>query len=234
VWKVLERLVPTGCDSLDRLLAGGFPADGVSLVYGEAETGKTSLAVQCAVNCARMGYRSLFVDSDGTFSSKRLSQIASYDYEKISPFIILMKPTTFQEQIRVIDHLEEYITRKFGLMVVDTITSLYRAELGSPKETFALNRELNRQVALLTQIVKTRKVAALITSQVRNVFLGKQVSVEPVATRVLKFWSDVVLNLELTGQTRVVKVLLEKHVEHKSSASCYVKIEKTGIRDYKH
>ena len=234
MWKVLQRLVPTGCDSLDKLLGGGFPADGVSLVYGEAETGKTSLAVQCAVNCARMGYRSLFIDSDGTFSSKRLLQIASYDYEKISPFIFLMKPTTFQEQIRVIDHLEEYITRKFGLMVVDTITSLYRVELGGPKETFALNRELNRQVALLTQIVKTRRVAALITSQVRNAFLGKQVSVEPVATRVLKFWSDVVLNLELTGQTRVVKVLLEKHVEHKSSASCYVKIEKTGIRDYKH
>jgi RecA/RadA recombinase len=118
-------------------------------------------------------------------------------------------------------------------MVVDTITSLYRVELGGPKETFALNRELNRQVALLTQIVKTRKVAALITSQVRNVFLGKQVSVEPVATRVLKFWSDVVLNLELTGQTRVLKVLLIKHAERKRSASCYVKIERTGIRDHR-
>jgi len=233
VWRILQRLVPTGCGSLDKLLGGGFPADGVSLVYGEAETGKTSLAVQCAVNCARIDYRSLFIDSDGTFSSKRLSQIASYDYEKISPFIILMKPTTFQEQIRVIDHLEEYVTRKFGLMVVDTITSLYRVELEGPKETFALNRELNRQVALLTQIVKTHKVPALITSQVRSVFLGKQVSIEPVATRVLKFWSDVVLNLELTGQTRVIKVLLEKHPERKRSASCYVKIERTGIRDYR-
>ncbi|MDH5623603.1 MAG: AAA family ATPase, partial [Candidatus Bathyarchaeota archaeon] len=175
----MQRLVPTGCGSLDKLLGGGFPADGVSLVYGEAETAKTSLAVQCAVNCARMGYKSLFIDSDGTFSSKRLSQIAYYDYEKISPLIILMRPTTFQEQIRVIDNLDEYVTRKFGLMVVDTITSLYRVELEGPKETFALNRELNRQVALLTQIVKTHKVAALITSQVRSVFLGKQVSIEP-------------------------------------------------------
>ena len=229
----MQSLVPTGCDALDKLLGGGIPADGVSLVYGEAETGKTSLAIQCAVNCGRMGHKSLFIDSDGTFSSKRLSQIANYNYDKISPSIILMKPTTFQEQIRVIDHLEEYITTKFGLIVVDTITSLYRVELEGPKETFALNRELNRQVALLTQIVKTHKIPALITSQVRSVFLGNQVSIEPVATRVLKFWSDVVLNLQLTGQARVIKILLEKHPERKRSASCYVKIERTGIHDYR-
>jgi len=229
----LQRIVPTDCGSLDELLHGGLPADGVSLVYGEAETGKSSLAVQCAVNCARMGYKSLFIDSDGTFSPKRLSQIAYYDYDEVSPFIILMKPTTFQEQIVAIDHLDEYITRKFGLMVIDTVTSLYRAELGSQKETFALNRELNRQVAFLAQIAKTHKVAALMTSQVRSVFLEEHVSMEPVATRVLKFWSDVVLNLKQTGQTRVIKVLLEKHPERKHSASCYVKIERNGIRDYR-
>ena len=226
-------MVPTGCGSLDELLGGGLPVDCVSLVYGEAETGKTSLAIQCAVNCARMGYKSLFIDSDGTFSSKRLSQIAYYDYENISPSIILMKPTTFQEQVMAIDHLDEYITKKFGLMVVDTITSLYRVELGGPKETFALNRELNRQVAFLAQTVKTRKMAALITGQVRSVFLEEHVDMEPVATRVLKFWSDVVLNLKHTGQTRVIKVLLEKHPKRKRSTSCYVKIERKGICDFR-
>ncbi|MCW4002068.1 MAG: AAA family ATPase, partial [Candidatus Bathyarchaeota archaeon] len=166
----MQRVVPTGCLSIDKLLGGGFPSDGVSLVYGEAETGKTSLAIQCAINCARMGYKSFFIDSDDSFSSRRLSQIAHQDNEKVSPFIYLMKPTTFQEQSRVIDHLEEYTTRKFGLVVIDTIASLYCVKLDGSKLTFALNRELNRQVALLTQFAKTRRVAALIISQVRNVF----------------------------------------------------------------
>lgn len=232
VWRILQRLFPTGCGSLDKMLGGGFLAEEVSLIYGEAETGKTSLAIQCVINCARMGYKSVFIDTDGTFSVERLSQIAYQDYEKISHLIILMKPTTFQEQIRTIDHLDEYVNRKIGLVVVDTITSLYSVELESPKETFALNRELNRQVALLNQIVKSRKVAALITSQVRSAFLGEQVSMEPVASRVLKFWSDVILYFKQTSQKRVLKVHLKKHPKLESSLRCYARIDKTGIRDY--
>ncbi len=226
-------MVPTGCVSLDELLGGGFPAGSISLVYGEADTGKSALAVQCVVNCARMGYKSLFIDSDGSFSPKRLSQIAYYDYDEISPLIILMKPATFQKQIIAIDHLEEYLTNQFGLIVIDTITSLYRAELGSPKETFALNRELNRQVAFLAQTAKTHKITVLITSQVRSFFLEDQVGMEPVATRVLKFWSDIVVNLKHAGQKRVINLLLEKHPERKRASSCYVEIEGTGISDFR-
>ena len=228
----LRHKISTGCSSLDKLLGGGLPTDGVSLVYGEAETGKSSLAIQCAVNCARTGFKTIFIDSDGTFSSRRLSQIAYKDYEKISPSIILIKPTTFQEQVHALDHLENYITKKVGLLVVDTITSLYRVELAGSKETFALNRELNRQIACLAEIATSHEAATLVTSQVRSVFLGDRVDVEPVGTRVLKFWSDIVLSLKPTGQTRVIEATLEKHPTRKRRISCYLTINKTGIRDY--
>ena len=230
----LQNRIQTGCISLDKLLGGGFPAEAVSLVYGEAETGKTSLAVQCAVNCARRGIKSFFIDTDGTFSYERLSQIAEYDYEKISPLMIIMRPKTFQEQTRAIDHLEKVITRKFGLIIIDTATSLYRVELDDMKETYAANRELNRQLAVLTQIVKTRGVAALIISQVRSVPLGETIEIKPVATRVLNYWSEVVLDMKQTGQTRVIKVLREKHPKIKGTGFIYIKIESTGISDYRH
>jgi len=229
----LPSLIPTGCISLDKLLGGGFPTEAVSLVYGEAETGKTSLAVQCAVNCARRGIKSLFIDTDGTFSYERLSQIAEYDYEKISPLMIIMRPTTFQEQSRAIDHLEKVITNKFGLIVVDTVTSLYRVEFDDTEETYAANRELNRQLAVLTQIAKTCGVAVLVISQVRSVPFGETVEMKPVATRVLNYWSDIILDMKQTGQTRVIKVLREKHPKIKGTGFIYVKIESTGINDYR-
>lgn len=230
----LQRFVSTGCSALDKLLGGGFPASCVSLVYGEAETGKSSLAVQCAVSLARTGYNTIFVDSDGMFSTRRLSQIAYHDVEKVAPMILLVRPTTFKEQTLVMDHLEEYVTDEVGLVVVDTVTSLYRVEVGAPEKTFKVNRELNRQIASLAQTAKTRKVAVLMLSQVRSIFAEGQVGVEPVATRVLKFWADVVIKLKDTGQPHVIEAILEKQPGQKRPASCYLSIEKTGVREHKH
>lgn len=231
----LQDAISTGCTSLDQLLNGGIPVSNISLVYGEAETGKTTLAIQCALNCARKGQKVIFIDADNSFSARRLSQIARYDLEKLSPLITLLKPNTFQEQVLAIDHLEEYLTEKIGLIVVDTFTSLYRAEFGeNSKERFAMNRELNRQLACLAQIAKTYKKAVLITSQVRSILIEAKVNLEPVATRVLRFWSDVVIRLKSTGRRNIVNAILEKYPKHKRLTSCYFMIEETGIHDSHH
>jgi len=231
----LQENIPIGCTCLDQLLNGGIPIGNISLIYGEAETGKSTLAMQCAVNCARKGQKVIFIDADNSFSARRLSQIAYYDLEKLSPSIILLKPNSFQEQILAIDRLEEYLTEKVGLIVIDTFTSLYRAEFGeNSKERFALNRELNRQLACLAQVAKTKKKAVLITSQVRSILIEAEVNFEPVATRVLKFWSDIVIRLKPTGRTTVINATLEKHPKHKHLTSCYIVIEETGIHDWHH
>ena len=229
----MPKHVPTGCISIDKLLGGGFPAGAVSLIYGEAETGKTSLTVQCAVNCARRGIKSVFLDTDGTFSYERLSQIAEYDYKKISPLMIIIRPTTFQEQSDAIDHLEQVINNKFGLVVVDTVTSLYRVDFDHTEEVYVTNRELNRQLAVLTELAKTHEVAMLVVSQVRGVLSGDNMEMRPVATRVLNYWSEVVLDMKQTGQTQVIKVLREKHPSIKGTGNVYVRIESSGITDYR-
>jgi len=232
--KVLHQrmAVPTGCGSLDKMLGGGLPFGEVCLVYGEADVGKTCLAVQCAVNTARMGYKVIFIDSDSTFSARRLSQIASKDVDEVAPQITLVKPATFEEQALAIDRLDEYLIKSVGLVAVDTITSLYRSEIGERQATFTLNRELSRQMACLAQIAKTRRVAALVNSQVRNVFLEGVVGTEPVATRVLKFWADVVLSLKPTGQRNALRAVLEKHPVCRQPVSCYLAIEEGGFCDY--
>jgi len=225
-------MVSTGCGSLDKLLGGGLLFGDVSLVYGEAETGKTCLAIQCAVNAARLSCKTIFIDSDGTFSPRRLSQIAYHDLDEVSPLITLVKPSDFQEQALVIDRLDEYLTPMVGLVVIDTVTSLYRTEIGEEKEaTFSLNRELGRQLACLAQVAKTRKMAMLLTSQVRNVFVEGIMGSEPVATRVLRFWSDTVLNFKPMSHRSTLKAVLEKHSKCKCPVNCYLSIEETGLCD---
>jgi DNA repair protein RadB len=236
MWMSVTSKIPTGCKSIDKFLGGGILFETVSLVYGEAETGKTTLAIQCAVNCARQGKKALFVDCDGTFSPRRLSQIASGEVKEIAELTILMKPNSFQEQTAVVDQLTEYISKNFGLVVIDTVTSLYRAEIAeSPKKTFELNRELNRQMALLAQNAKTHKVAVLVTSQVRSAFNETYVSIEPVATRVLKFWSDTIIAMKLTENQQVIMAVLEKtpaKAKRIQPITCQLKMEETGIHEY--
>lgn len=225
--------IPIGCGTIDKALEGGIQSKSINLIYGDAETGKTTLAMQCAVNCARQSYKTLFLDCDGTFYAQRLSQIASKSFKEIAELIILMRPNNFREQALVIDRLTDYITKNFGLLVVDTITSLYRAKIAeSPEKTFELNRELNRQIALLAQTAKTQKIAVLITSQVRSVFDEASVSIEPVATRVLKFWADTIIAVKPTENSRIIRAVLEKNPKKIKPLTCHLKIEETGIHEY--
>ena len=226
----LLQKIPTNCKMLDEALEGGFPIGEVSLIYGEAETAKTTLAIQCAVNCARQGCKTLFMDCDGTFSARRLSQIASMDTEKAAELIILVRPKSFKEQALVIDQLTSYITKGFGLVVIDTVTHLYRMEVAEkPEKTFELNRELNRQMALLAQTAKTQKVAILVISQVRSVFDEAYVDVEPVATRVLKFWADIIVAMKPTENPKIVKIALEKKAKMVQPFTCHARICENGL-----
>lgn len=229
---VLQK-IPTHCRKLDEILDGGFSLGEVCLIYGEAETAKTTLVMQCAVNCAELGYKTLFVDCDGTFSTKRLSQIARENFEKAAELIILAKPKNFKEQTLVIDQLTNYLTKGFGLVVFDTLTSLYRVEIAEePEKKFKLNRELNRQMAWLAQIARTQKIAVLATSQVRSVLDETFTSIEPVATRVLKFWADITVAMKPTENSRVVKASVEMKTKPVQPLHCYLKIEEDGLHDY--
>lgn len=230
----MQGIIPTGCSSLDEQLRGGLLEGNIVLVYGEAETGKTTLAIQCAVNCAKMDYKTIFIDCDRTFFPRRMAQIATEDFEALAPQIILIKPEDFEQQSFVIDRLSEYISKKVGLIVVDTITGLYRERLGDGiKKTFTLNRELNHQMACLAQITKTRKVASLIVSQVRSVVLEEHELVQPVAKRVLEFWADTIISLKPTAKANVINATLKKHTDKKSTRPMFLKIEEKGLHDFR-
>jgi DNA repair protein RadB len=229
----VELNIPTGCKTIDRYLGGGLPLQSVSLVYGEAETGKTTLAIQCSVNCARQGRKTLFVDCDGTFSVQRLTQITGKQFTEMAELIVLARPHDFREQAAIVDHLAEYATKNFGLTVIDTFTSLYRLRVSeSPSKTFELNRELNRQLAVLAQTARTMKIAVLITSQVHSVIGEIPASVEPVATRVLKFWADTIIALKTSENAQIVKMSLEKNAQKLQPKSYTLRIEESGIHEY--
>jgi RecA/RadA recombinase len=226
------KMINTGSECIDSNIGGGISPESIAMIYGEPETGKTTLAIQCAVSCASQNLKVLFVDCDNTFSAKRLSQLCSSKFGEVAEQIILIKPKNFSEQTAVIDRIQDYTAKNFGLIVIDTFTSLYGAKVSeSSSKAFSVNRELNRQLAILAQSVKIRKIPVIITSQVRSVFDESNVSVAPVATRVLKFWSDIIIALKPTGYPQVMKAVLEGSRENIKEVTCYVQIAESGITD---
>jgi len=229
---VIKKIL-TGCGCIDSNMDGGVSPESVTLIYGEPETGKTTLAMQCTVNCAMQNHKTLFIDCDNTFSAKRLSQVASGKFDEIAELVILIKPNDFREQTALIDRLSEYIAKNFGLVVIDTITSLYRLKVAETSgKAFGLNRELNRQMAILAQTAKIQKIPVVVTSQVRSVFNDARVSVAPVATRVLKFWADTIIAMKPTENPQIIRAVLEKTPKRAKEVTCHLRIEETGIHDY--
>jgi RecA/RadA recombinase len=228
---VKNPLITTGIKCIDSYIGGGILPESVTLIYGEPETGKTTFAIQCAFHCALQGHKTLFVDCDNTFSAKRLSQLADDKFDQVADQIMLVKPKDFREQTAVVDRIQDYTVKNFGLIVIDTFTSLYGARVSEISgKAFSVNRELNRQLAILAQTTKMRKIPVIITSQVRSVF-DESDSVRPVATRVLKFWADTIIAMKPTEHSQTIKAVLEKTKDNHKEATCYVQILETGIVD---
>lgn len=222
----------TGCKCIDSNIGGGIAPQSVTLIYGEPETGKTTLAIQCAFNCALQDGKVLYVDCDNTFSTKRLSQISAGKFEQVAEKVLLIKPKDFREQSAVLDNIQNYTEHNFGLIIVDTLTSLYGAEVaGRSGKAFNVNRELNRQLANLAETAKVRKIPVVVTSQVRSVLDNPSVSVAPVANRVLKFWADNIIAMKPTDYPQIIKAVIEKARENPHEVNCYVQIVEAGIQD---
>jgi RecA/RadA recombinase len=225
------RYFQTGCKKLDKLLNGGFPSYSISLIYGEAGTGKTTLALQTSVQAAIKGFKVLFIDSDQSFSIQRLAQIAGKDIEKISDNILIFQPETFMHQAMLIENLEKYINKNVGLIVIDTLTSLYRIAFESRQSIFILNKELNRQLAYLNDLSMKYNLSVLVLSQV-HAKPYDDFKTEVIAKRVLTYWSKIALRINLTPRSNIREAILERFFsEDLNNSVCYLNLTKDGFKD---
>ncbi len=94
--------IPTECGALDAMLGGGIETSCITLLYGEAGTGKTNLCLVLARNVARSGKKVIYVDSEGV-SVERLRQISGKDYEEVTRNVLFSEVHSFTEQETMVD-----------------------------------------------------------------------------------------------------------------------------------
>jgi DNA repair protein RadB len=225
----LDQL-PTGCAPLDDILGGGFRFGAVSLIYGEAATGKTTLAMSCVANHleADRWAKAYYLDADGKLSTRRLLQVAKGD-ESILERLLIWRPSDFREQTTLIEALPNLLPTERTPVVVDSVTGPYRLETSGSRRTFMANKELNRQLGFLAETAKTRDAAVLIVGQVRSVLDAEVPTVEPVARRLLGYWSDTVLKLETISVNSIRQATLEKPAN--TPLACRFRLGESGLEE---
>jgi DNA repair protein RadB len=188
---------------LDGLLQGGIGRGEITLFYGEAATGKTTVAIQAAIAAAMKGLKVLFVDCDSSFTQQRFYQIGGNDTRSLSERIILFFPDTFEEQRLLVESLDNYMTPNLGLVLIDSMSTLYRAAFPKADSIFNLNRDLTRQLAYLADLTLSKNIACLITSQVHARLKPVGNQVEPVARRALLHFPKTNVRIRSTSDSRV-------------------------------
>lgn len=159
------RLVPFHCPPLDDMMAGGIESGCLTLIYGEAGTGKTNLCLTLAKNLAREGRKTIYVDSEGV-SLLRLRMIAGEDQEKVMKEVLVSEVHSLEDQDRMIGKAIKLAEGNpdVGLLVVDSMTMFYR--LASKDDERAERRVLAGQSAKLLTAARKLNLPVVVTSQV--------------------------------------------------------------------
>ena len=199
-----QMKIGTGVEEINNLLDGGYEADAITTIYGPAGAGKTNMAMLAALEIAKQGKKVIFVDTEGGFSVTRMQQLMQ-DYKKVIDKVVFLRPNDFEEQKKTIEKLKGLVNNKIGLIVVDTITMLYRLQRSFKEEDY--NRDLGMQMIALNEIARKHNIPVLLTSQVYSSFEGRGVKI--VGGDILNYVSKCLLEIELLGKKR--RLIMRKH-----------------------
>lgn len=223
----IERL-PFNAEPLDELLNGGIEYKSLTNIYGPPGSGKTNLALLASVSCVKNGQKVIFIDTEGSFSIERLGQLTE-EFEKFSKNIILMEPKNFKDQHKTIENLDKKINSDIGLIVLDSLVTLYRLEMD--KNNFQkVNRKLANQLSILSKISREKNLPVLITNQVYSDFDNNET--EMVSRDVSKYWSKCLVELVKFDKGRRAAVL-RKHRSLPEQKKTEFKITEDGIEKSK-
>jgi len=211
------------CSSVDSLLGGGIENGSVTLLYGEAGTGKTNICLQMAYNVARSGKKVAYIDTEG-LSAERIKQI--FTDESFAKDILIFSAHNFDEQGYGITQAARQAESAdaVGLIIVDSMTMFYRLR----SDDSSVRAELTRQTEILLNTARKNNVAVLITSQVyTNIGTG---TFEFLGGHVIHHNAKTIIRVEKRGNGKRAAVIV-KHRSLPEGRSALYRIVQTGIED---
>jgi DNA repair protein RadB len=202
---------------LDKILGGGLEVGAVTNIFGPPGSGKTNIAMTTLLGC---NDKVIYIDTEGSFSPERFQQLGGD--ERAMRRILLIEPHSWNEQNEAVSVLAAEMKKcKVGLIIIDSLVSLYRLEIsdGNFKE---VNRQLATQYSILSKLAREYGIAVLVTNQVysksKPFARVRQAEnetdadeVELTSRTIARYWSKCLVELKRKEKLGIRTAILRKH-----------------------
>jgi DNA repair protein RadA len=226
--------------SIDDLLGGGFETQALVEVYGAFGSGKTQIGHQLAVNCTLpvseggLDGDIFYIDTEDTFRPERITQMArglGLDPESVLSRIHVARAYNSAHQILLVDEIKR-LSRGMNvkLIIVDSLTSHFRAEYIGRGMLAERQQKLNRHLKELKQAADINNAIVLVTNQVHSkpdAMWGDPT--KPVGGHVLAHASTFRLYLrKAKGGRRIARLVDSPNLP---DGECIYQVTEEGLRD---
>ena len=168
----------SGTASIDELLGGGFETQSICEVFGEFGSGKTQIGHQLAVNTilplsqGGLNGEVFYIDTEDTFRPERIAQMAEsvgIDPSDALERIHVARAYNSAHQILLVDEIKRMAKNiDVKLVIVDSLTSHFRAEYVGRGMLATRQQKLNRHLKELKQLSDVQNSIILVTNQVMS------------------------------------------------------------------
>ncbi len=170
--------ITTGSTELDKLLGGGFETGAITEVYGQYGSGKSQIAHAIAVRCqfpkekGGAGGMAVFIDTEGTFRPERIIQMAQgcgLDADEVLKNIKVARAFNSDHQMLLAEKIDDLIKKQgnnIRVVIVDSLTSHFRAEFVGRGTLADRQQKINKHMHVLSRLADTHNVAVYVTNQV--------------------------------------------------------------------
>jgi len=169
----------TGSAKLDSFLKGGIETQAITEIAGEFGSGKSQICYTLCVTANTpldrkgLGGNVIFIDTENTFRSERIFQIAEHrgisEPDEILRQIYLCKIYNSSHLEMIIQDLgksiEEYRAK---LVIVDSIIALHRAEFTGMGTLAERQQRLNIMLHKLSRLAEVHNLGVVITNHVQS------------------------------------------------------------------
>ncbi|XP_014219173.1 DNA repair protein RAD51 homolog 1 [Copidosoma floridanum] len=214
--------ITTGSAELDRLLGGGIETGSITEIFGEFRTGKSQLCHTLAVNCqlpVDMGgaeAKCIYIDTEGTFRPERLIAVAeryNISGDNVLDNVATARAYNSDHQTQLLIKASAMMAEsRYGLLIVDSATALYRTDFAGRGELAARQMHLARFLRLLLRLADEFGCAVVITNQVvatvdgASSMFGSDTK-KPIGGNIIAHASTTRLYLRKgRGETRICKI----------------------------